>query len=276
MKKIFKTACIVFVGAAVVAAAIFLMYKLASRQKSLQAVAFVSSYENVTDEDRLTQEAYATLMNAVFEKMKKTDAPDVNKEKPDVSFVCHDGNGGDIKSYRVFRISARNRDYVIYSADEDTFYKVDTDTLDTFFDMPPIIEACLDSEIPRLILKTTVSEGTRTLGTATDGTWNYANETGDFTNIAVPNTSAGDVVELDFGLYDFCFICTKTPNKLTVYAKDEESGEQTEKEISIGEKLPALEKGKTYMLTVKAEWTETENRDYFGTVSYVFKVKTTE
>ena len=30
------------------------------------------------------------------------------------------------------------------------------------------------------------------------------------------------------------------------------------------------------MLTVKAEWTETENRDYFGTVSYVFKVKTTE
>ena len=70
MKKIFKTACIVFVGAAVVAAAIFLMYKLASRQKSLQAVAFVSSYENVTDEDRLTQEAYATLMNAVFEKMK--------------------------------------------------------------------------------------------------------------------------------------------------------------------------------------------------------------
>ena len=80
----------------------------------------------------------------------------------------------------------------------------------------------------------------------------------------------------DFGLYDFCFICTKTPNKLTVYAKDEESGEQTEKEISISEKLPALEKGKTYMLTVKAEWTETENRDYFGTVSYVFKVKTTE
>ena len=146
MKKIFKTACIVFVGAAVVAAAIFLMYKLASRQKSLQAVAFVSSYENVTDEDRLTQEAYATLMNAVFEKMKKTDAPDVNKEKPDVSFVCHD------------RISARNRDYVIYSADEDTFYKVDTDTLDTFFDMPPIEEACLDAEIPRLILKTTVSE----------------------------------------------------------------------------------------------------------------------
>ena len=69
MKKIFKTVCIVFVGAAVVAAAIFLMYKLASRQKSLQAVAFVSSYENVTDEDRLTQEAYATLMNAVFEKM---------------------------------------------------------------------------------------------------------------------------------------------------------------------------------------------------------------
>ena len=63
---------------------------------------------------------------------------------------------------------------------------------------------------------------------------------------------------------------------MTVYAKDEESGEQTEKEISIGEKLPALEKGKTYMLTVKAEWTETENRDYFGTVSYVFKVKTTE
>ena len=55
MKKIFKTACIVFVGVAVVAAAIFLMYKLASRQKSLQAVAFVSSYENVTDEDRLTQ-----------------------------------------------------------------------------------------------------------------------------------------------------------------------------------------------------------------------------
>lgn len=71
-------------------------------KKSLQAVAFVSSYENVTDEDRLTQEAYATLMNAVFEKMKKTDAPDVNKEKPDVSFVCHDGNGGNIKSYRVF------------------------------------------------------------------------------------------------------------------------------------------------------------------------------
>ena len=55
-----------------------------------------------------------------------------------------------------------------------------------------------------------------------------------------------------------------------------EMQEQTEKEIARGEKLPALEKGKTYMLTVKAEWTETENRDYFGTVSYVFKVKTTE
>lgn len=276
MKKIFKTAGIVLVGAAVVAAAVFLMYKLASRQKTLQAVDFVLSYENVTDEDRLTQEAYATLMNAVFEKMKKTDAPDVNKKKPDVSFICHDGNGENIKSYRVFRISARNRDYVIYSADEDTFYKVDTDTLDTFFDIPPIKEACLDSEIPRLILKTTVSEGTRTLGTATDGTWNYADETGDFISIVVPNTEAGDVVELDFGLYDFCFICTKTPDRLTVYAKDEESGEQTEEEISVGENLPALEKGKTYTLTVKAEWTETETRDYFGAVSYVFKVKTTE
>ncbi len=276
MRKIFITAGIILIGAAVVAATIFPLYRLTDKRSPLKAVDFAASYESITEEDKLTESAYATLMDEVFEKMKKTDAPDVNREKPDISFVCHDGNGENIKSYRIFRISARNRDYVIYSADEDTFYKVDTDTLDTFFDMPPVKEACLDAEIPSLILKTTVSEGPRALGTTADGIWNYADATGNFSAVTVTKAEAEDVVDLDFGLYDFCFICTKTPDKLTLCAEDDAGGARTETEITVGKRIPSLEKGRTYTLTLKAEWEKKESKDFYGTVSYVFNVKTTD
>lgn len=275
MKKVLKIAAISVASVIAVAAAIFLIYKLTEKREPLKAVDFVISYEDVTEEDRLTEEAYATLMDAVFEKMKKTDDPAVNAEKPDISFICHDGNGGNIKSYRVFRISARNRDYVIYSADEDTFYKVDTDTLDTFFDMPPIKEACLDAEIPRLILKTTVSEGLRALGAATAGEWTYADETGAFVTVTADEKVSDEAVELDFGLYDFCFICTRTPDKMTLTATDGATGEQTETDIYAGEILPKLEEGKTYTLTVGAEWEQTEDADFYGNISYVFSVTVT-
>ena len=276
MKKIFKTAGIILAGAVFVAAAIFLIYKLTDRRKPLQAVDFEPSYGSVTEEDRLTETSYATLMDAVFEKMKKSDAPDVNVSKPDLSFISHNGNGEDIKTYRIFRLSARNREYRIYSVDEEIFYRVDPETLSVFFDMPPVKEACLDEEIPSLIMKTTVSEGPRALGTASDGEWKYADATGGFSVVTVPETEAQGGVELDFGLYDFCFICTKTPDKMTLYAKEDISGEQTEKEIAVGENIPVLEKGKTYTLTVKAEWEETGDSDYCGTVFYVFNVRTTE
>ena len=45
------------------------------------------------------------------------------------------------------------------------------------------------------------------LGTATDGTWNYANETGDFhKTLPFRTRRRGDVVELDFGLYDLFYL----------------------------------------------------------------------
>lgn len=276
MKKILKTAGIILLGAAVVAAAVFVIYRLSKKRQPLKAVDFVASYESVTQEDRLTQEAYATLMDAVFEKMGETQAPNVNTEKPDLSFITHDGNGENIRSYRIFRISARNREYVIYSVDDGIFYKVSPDTTDIFFDMPPIKEACLFSEIPNLVLKTTVSQGPRALGAKADGEWFFADTTGEFSKISAEEKPSDETVELDFGLYDFCFIATNTPSKMTLTVKDEAGEILSEREISVNEKLPTLEKGKDFTLTVKAEWTKTEDCDFYGTVSYVFNIKTTE
>ena len=81
--------------------------------------------------------------------MKKTDAPDVNKESPTFRSSATTETGRH-KSYRVFRISARNRDYVIYSADEDTFYKVGFGHFGPVFDMPPIKRHALMRKFPVL------------------------------------------------------------------------------------------------------------------------------
>lgn len=275
MKKVLKIAAISVASVIAVAAAIFLIYKLTEKREPLKAVDFVISYEEVTEEDRLTEEAYATLMDAVFEKMKKTDDPAVNAEKPDIPFICHDGNGGNIRSYGLFGISAKNREYVIYSSDEQIFYRVDPDTLEALFSVPQIKEACLDAKIPRLVLKTTVSEGLRALGAATAGEWNYADETGAFVTVTADEKVSDEAVELDFGLYDFCFICTRTPDKMTLTATDGATGEQTETDIYAGEILPKLEEGKTYTLTVGAEWEQTEDADFYGNISYVFSVTVT-
>lgn len=275
MKKVLKIAAISVASVIAVAAAIFLIYKLTEKREPLKAVDFVISYEDVTEEDRLTEEAYATLIDAVFEKMKKTDEPAVNAEKPDISFICHDGNGGNIRSYGLFGISAKNREYVIYSSDEQIFYRVDPDTLEALFSVPQVKEACLDAKIPRLVLKTTVSEGLRALGAATAGEWNYADETGAFVTVTANEKVLDEAVELDFGLYDFCFICTRTPDKMTLTATDGATGEQTETDIYAGEILPKLEEGKTYTLTVGAEWKQTEDADFYGNISYVFSVTVT-
>ena len=275
MKKVLKIAAISVASVIAVAAAIFLIYKLTEKREPLKAVDYVISYEEVTEEDRLTEEAYATLMDAVFEKMKKTDDPAVNAEKPDISFICHDGNGGNIRSYGLFGISAKNREYVIYSSDEQIFYRVDPDTLEALFSVPQVKEACHDAKIPRLVLKTTVAEGLRALGAATAGEWTYADETGAFATVTADEKVSDEAVELDFGLYDFCFICTRTPDKMTLTATDGATGEQTETDIYAGEILPKLEEGKTYTLTVGAEWKQTEDADFYGNISYVFSVTVT-
>ena len=147
--------------------------------------------------------------------------------------------------------------------------------MEALFSVPQIKEACLDAKIPRLVLKTTVSEGLRALGAATAGEWNYADETGAFVTVTADEKVSDEAVELDFGLYDFCFICTRTPDKMTLTATDGATGEQTETDIYAGEILPKLEEGKTYTLTVGAEWKQTEDVDFYGNISYVFSVTVT-
>ena len=56
MKKVLKIAAISVASVIAVAAAIFLIYKLTEKREPLKAVDFVISYEDVTEEDRLTEE----------------------------------------------------------------------------------------------------------------------------------------------------------------------------------------------------------------------------
>ncbi len=276
MKNKLKNIGIVAFAVIFIVVCAILIYKQITTRRPLTAVDFVTTYESVTEEDKLTEKAYATLMNSVFEKLTGTESPNINITKPDLSFITHDGNGNNLKTYRIFRISAKNREYVIYSVDSESFYKVSTDTLTEFFDMPPIAEACLDSKVPNIILKSTSADGPRSLGTATGGEWNYADETGTFTQISVPEAMTDSGILLDPDTYDFCFICTKTPDNMTLTATDDETGEQTVTEISVAQNISVLEKGKSYTLLLTAEWNKTENEDFYGSVQYLFRVVTSE
>ena len=55
MKKVLKIAAISVASVIAVAAAIFLIYKLTEKREPLKAVDFVIFYEDLTDEDSLTQ-----------------------------------------------------------------------------------------------------------------------------------------------------------------------------------------------------------------------------